>query len=767
MDDSSSSQTSRRDMYFEHIPALLACMDEAGKLLRLNARWDGRLGWSREALEGRILGELLREEEAARLLEGLTRARLGEEVELELSMQTRFGTWQPLRWSIRHEERSQLFFGSVVELEVEEHGEQAMYQQLERDTGLFPEELVQFVGSFKRQVYTILNPDGSIRYESPGVLAITGWLAEELVGRPSFDLIHEEDQPAVVQVMARLAQGPFTAAPMTYRFRRRDGSWAWLESDGVTIYRDGVIHSVVLVSREVSEELRESAREAARLEQLETDAAKLGELLEEERARAARAAWAEEAVRTSDDSAIGWALMREAGDAWQMLGGNGRIEPWGELRERGMIVLGEEARALVMESLRTQHVMSARVGSDGDAAMLYACPGSGRDVMVQVDHFGAAMVKEEVELRGLSEQARRALHHELRTPINAILGYTELLEEELQVQHHEDLHRIRRSARLAGAMLSGLLESWRAQGPARAMALERLERGGLLREWQEVMGSMALQPTNLGPRVESEVSAVYTDPHKLRLALFALGYGATRSGRLESIEVRWKATQGGSRDTVCFVARSAGASVESLEREGSGALRALGLGLALRMSEELGGKLEWGVEGDGVTLRLELPQRISASAEIALEVELDPDTLEEMSEAQGDEQPVVLVIDDNPEIHEYLERLLRRQPYHPIFAKEGRQGLLMARQMLPAAILLDVVMPTMDGWSVLAQLKQDPLLSRIPVIIHSILDDRELARQLGAAESLPKPVTRELLLQTLDRVCRRTKTPTRGIQGVD
>jgi PAS domain S-box-containing protein len=776
MDDSTSRTQSRRDLYFEHVPTLLACLNDAGELLRLNARWDGRLGWSREELEGRDLHTLLSEQDAGLCSQALLRASAGEEVELELALRTRFGTWQLQRWSVRHEPQSQLYFARVEELDGVQRLAPSIYARLELDTGLFPEELVYFVGAFKRQVYTILSPDGSIRYESPGVRALTGWEAEDLVGRPSFDFIHPEDLPAAVEVISRLASGPVNEPPMVYRFRRRDGGWAWLESDGVTIYREGVIHSIVLVSREVSAQRNEREQSAARIRELEQALVEQRALLTQAQAAAQRAAWAEEVVRSSNSSYIGWALLRQMGDRWSMLGGNGRIEPWGEVREGGVVVLSEPAQRICVRSLEAQRIVREEVVLGQTRSQLIGCPGSGQDVMILVDRPEevaevslSADSSQEVSV-GLTDSARRALLHELRTPINAILGYTELLEEEVDRAHHGDLRRIRLSARAAGAMLAGLLESWRAQAPGRALAMERLTLEPALVEWRELMSVIAPQQALAGLRVDSEVQAVYTDPHKLKQGLLAMGYGASRVGRLLGLEVSWQ-----GRQSVCFVVHASEASAARLEDEQRGALRILGLGLAQRLSEELGGRLEILVEGTSARVILTLPQRVSASSEFVAhrgpdmnrDVALDPETLEELSEAQDEQDAVVLVIEDNEESQTYLARALRRHPYHVLFAGDGLQGLSMARQLLPAVIILDVVMPTLDGWSVLAQLKQEPALAHIPVIVHSVIEDPELARQLGAAESLSKPAPRDALLAALERLCRRTKTPSRGMQSVD
>jgi CheY-like chemotaxis protein len=229
---------------------------------------------------------------------------------------------------------------------------------------------------------------------------------------------------------------------------------------------------------------------------------------------------------------------------------------------------------------------------------------------------------------------------------------------------------------------------------------------------------------------------------------------------LGDLHVGWVTDEAG-KQLVCFSLPSEGATLQSIERELNAHRSALGLKLAEHMSRALGGQLSWAIDADGATFSLRLPQRASSLPHVEtptpqdLTETLDAETLGEVSEAQLDDKPIVLVIDDSLEIHEYVERLLRRQHYSAIFAQDGRQGLWLAKQIQPAAILLDVVMPSMDGWSVLALLKQDPELAHIPVIIHSVIEDPDLAQELGAAAHLAKPITRERLLDTLERLRRR------------
>jgi CheY-like chemotaxis protein len=122
--------------------------------------------------------------------------------------------------------------------------------------------------------------------------------------------------------------------------------------------------------------------------------------------------------------------------------------------------------------------------------------------------------------------------------------------------------------------------------------------------------------------------------------------------------------------------------------------------------------------------------------------------------------PSVLVVDDDPAMRDLLQRFLRREQFHVTAAASGEEALRLARALRPDAITLDVLMPGMDGWAVLAALKADPALAAIPVVMLTIVDDRNLGLTLGAAEYLTKPVDREALAGIL-----RKYHPASGVAG--
>jgi CheY-like chemotaxis protein len=108
--------------------------------------------------------------------------------------------------------------------------------------------------------------------------------------------------------------------------------------------------------------------------------------------------------------------------------------------------------------------------------------------------------------------------------------------------------------------------------------------------------------------------------------------------------------------------------------------------------------------------------------------------------------PVALVVDDDPATRDLLARFLRAEGFGVLVADRGEEGLRLARQVRPALMTLDVLMPGMDGWAVLGALKSDPATADIPVVLLTILDDRDLGFALGATDYLTKPVDRERLL---------------------
>jgi CheY-like chemotaxis protein/anti-sigma regulatory factor (Ser/Thr protein kinase) len=182
----------------------------------------------------------------------------------------------------------------------------------------------------------------------------------------------------------------------------------------------------------------------------------------------------------------------------------------------------------------------------------------------------------------------------------------------------------------------------------------------------------------------------------------------------------------------------------------------LGLAISRRFCQLLGGDLNAHSElGEGSTFTIRIPailpegQEVHTPADTATTPDMAATELASLHEAGPGS--MILVIDDDPEACEIIERYLTKDGYSVATAASGEQGLRLAHEIQPAAITLDVMMPDMDGWSVLRALKADPLLRTIPVIMLSMIDDRTRGYSLGAVDYLTKPVDREQLNKTLSR----------------
>jgi len=173
----------------------------------------------------------------------------------------------------------------------------------------------------------------------------------------------------------------------------------------------------------------------------------------------------------------------------------------------------------------------------------------------------------------------------------------------------------------------------------------------------------------------------------------------------------------------------------------------LGLTITQRFCQMMGGDIT--VEsalGQGSTFTIRLPAAVTdPKAAVAPRVEALP------ASALPAGTPTVLVIDDDSTVHDLMQRFLHREGLRMATATSGEEGLRLARALRPAAITLDVMMPGMDGWAILTALKADPLLADIPVIMLTIVDDKNLGYALGAADYLTKPVDWDRLAAILQK----------------
>jgi CheY-like chemotaxis protein len=276
-------------------------------------------------------------------------------------------------------------------------------------------------------------------------------------------------------------------------------------------------------------------------------------------------------------------------------------------------------------------------------------------------------------------------------------------------------------------------------------------------------------------RCPPDLGAMETDVTKLRQNLFNLLSNAakfTKEGTIWLDVAREAAPEPGGVDRLTFSVRDSGIGMtpeqiaklfqpftqadESTTRKYGGT--GLGLTITQRFCRMMGGDVTVSsVPGEGSTFTLVLPvERPTVTAEEEGEEPASGDVVDADSDASGGDGPRlrVLVIDDEPTARDLLQRFLRKEGFRVSTAVDGPEGLRLARALRPDAITLDVLMPGMDGWTVLGALKADAELRDIPVVVISMVDNRELGYSLGAADYLTKPVDHEGLRAILTRYGR-------------
>jgi DNA-binding response OmpR family regulator/anti-sigma regulatory factor (Ser/Thr protein kinase) len=385
----------------------------------------------------------------------------------------------------------------------------------------------------------------------------------------------------------------------------------------------------------------------------------------------------------------------------------------------------------------------------------------------------ANSIQEAEKARAEAEQANQSkssflanMSHELRTPMNAIIGYSEMLMEEAEDIGQEDfipdLRKIHGAAQHLLSLINDILDLSKIEAGRMELFLENFEIKSLVEDVVATIHPLIEKNANsLVVEVPDNLGKMYTDLTKVRQSLFNLLSNASKFSERGQISLKIARYVKEEQEWMSFRVSDTGIGMtpEQLSKLFQAFTQAdasttrkyggTGLGLAItkRFCQMMGGDIFVESElGRGSVFLMQLP--------VEVQTLIQPQDIEQLSNQKrsvSGSQNTVLVIDDDPTVHDLIGRFLSKQGFKVEIASSGKEGLLLAKQINPIAITLDVMMPGMDGWSVLAAIKADPDLAKIPVVMMSIVDNQNLGYALGATDYLLKPIDLRQLLGVLQK----------------
>jgi GAF domain-containing protein/CheY-like chemotaxis protein len=361
------------------------------------------------------------------------------------------------------------------------------------------------------------------------------------------------------------------------------------------------------------------------------------------------------------------------------------------------------------------------------------------------------------------------MSHELRTPLNAIIGVTEMLREDAEAakQDTEPLDRVLGAGRHLLALINDILDLSKIEAGRMELHLEMFPLVPVIEDVAKTIEPMATKNSNrLVINCPADLGTIHADQTRFRQSLLNLASNANKFTEKGTVTIAAQPQRLDGRDWITLTVTDTGIGMTpeqmgKLFQEFSQAHASttrkyggtgLGLAISKRFCQMMGGDITVasGV-GRGSAFTIRLPRTVQTGQAQAGMTEAGAQRAHPV--AAEAEEPLVLVVDDDATVRELVERHLKRSGFAVVTARGGQEGLRLVRELRPAAVTLDIMMPDLDGWTVLAAIKGDPVLASTPVVLMSIVDQKNRGYALGAADYLVKPVDRTKLVETLTNIC--------------
>ena len=356
-----------------------------------------------------------------------------------------------------------------------------------------------------------------------------------------------------------------------------------------------------------------------------------------------------------------------------------------------------------------------------------------------------------------------SMSHELRTPLNAIIGYSEMLCEETretgQLELVPDLEKIMSAGRHLLSLINDILDLSKIEAGKMELFVEEFDLAEALESVSStVMPLMERNNNSFTTDLDASAGLMSTDLTKLRQILFNLLSNAAKFTENGTVTLKVRHRERRDRDWVEFAVTDTGIGLTeeqlgklfqafaqadaSTNRNYGGT--GLGLALSRHFSQIMGGTISAKSEpGKGSTFLVSLPRVFADDVESDLNAD-------QYNVGSGQK---ILVVDDDNAARASMVQAIVGAGYIAEQAKNGRECMDKVQSFRPDAIVLDIIMPQLDGWTVLRSLKEDPELCDIPVILASVLGDKEMGFVFGAVEYLLKPFDQDQLISTIRSVC--------------
>jgi PAS domain S-box-containing protein len=623
-----------------------------------------------------------------------------------------------------------------------------------------------WVMNLSLDLHATIGFDGAFRSLNPSWARVLGFTTEEILSKSRTEFIHPEDRERTASEFARVLEGESTVA-FENRYLCKDGTYKWLQWNAVCVPEKRLIYAVardITKRKSAEQELQASEERYRKLFELNPQPAWIYDR-ESLRFLAVNRA-AVEAYGYSKDEFLAMTIadIRPADDIPALrerissLANNTHTDGiWRHRKNDGSIIQVEiTAYSLTFAGREADFVIAIDVTERKRA-------------QEEREQFTAALEKTNRELELRNREVERAtnmkskflasMSHELRTPLNAIVGFSDLLSDEspgpLNTKQKRFVTHIKQGSAHLLQLINDILDLSKIEAGLLELHCEDFQIRETL---PEVLST--IRPLAMAKNIQIEENwdcepAVYADRIRFKQILYNLLSNAVKftpkDGRIsvgckeEGSLVRISVT-----DTGMGIRPGDHAMVfeefRQVEGRASTSQQGTGLGLAItrRLVEQQGGNVSLASElGQGSCFSFTLPAGSDTIASFKAQATRNP-----AESGQHQRKPLILVVDDELPARELMASYLESS-FRVAMADSGVDAVAKAKILKPDAITLDVLMSGGDGFQALVALKAAPETENIPIVVVSIVDNKQVGFALGAVDYLIKPINKQVLLDSL------------------